>query len=70
MNDTVLLRDHIEAVIAPTRVTEIWKLLGTTVAVVPAVIEDEKQSPIAHATGANRVDMVRFPDLTLVFLEM
>ena len=70
MNNTVMLRDRLEAVISPTRVTDIWTVLGTTIVAVPTMISDEKQSPIAHATGASRVDMVRFPDLTLVFLEM
>lgn len=63
-----LVQDHLEAMIAPVRVREIWTTPTGITAEVPALIADEKQSTIAIATGARRVGLVRYPDCTFVFL--
>jgi hypothetical protein len=66
----IQIRDHLEAVIAPVRVADIWTTPMGITASVPEVLGDEKQALIAHATGAHKVDLVRYPGRTLIFLEM
>ncbi len=65
-----LVQDHLEATIAPVRVREIWTTPMGITADVPVFIPDEKQSPIAIATGALQVNLVRYPDHTLIFLAL
>ena len=64
------VQDRLEAAIAPARVRELWTTPIGITADVPAFIGDEMQSSIALATGARRVNLVRYSDHTFVFLEI
>ncbi len=66
----VEIQDHLEATIAPVRVREMWTTPMGVTADVPAFIPDEKHSPIAIATGAHQVNLVRYPDHTFIFLQI